>query len=258
MRAAIIEGAYEMRVGEVETPRPGSGEVLVAVGAAGVCAGDLHLYHGRNPYATLPQLCGHEIAGTIAEVAGGAEGSGGPAPGERVVVEPFLGCGQCYPCRIGKSTCCVRLTILGVNRAGGYAEFLTAPATHVHRIPEEMSDSLPLLPSRSPSPCNPAGGSKSGRATWPWCWDEGRSGWRWSKSPDIEGPQSSPPASCPNGWKLPRSSARTPCSRTTSCRAGFSTAGMARARTSSSRPPAMSARRSRRSRRWLTAAASWS
>jgi len=142
MRAAIIEGAYEMRVGEVDTPRLGAGEVLVAVGAAGVCAGDLHIYHGRNPYATLPQICGHEVAGTIAEVAAGAGGSGGPAPGERVVVEPFLGCGQCYPCRIGKSNCCVRLTILGVNRAGGYAEFLTAPATHVHRIPETMSDSL--------------------------------------------------------------------------------------------------------------------
>lgn len=39
----------------------------MAVAAAGICAGDLHIYHGRNPYATFPQICGHEIAGVIAE-----------------------------------------------------------------------------------------------------------------------------------------------------------------------------------------------
>jgi L-gulonate 5-dehydrogenase len=139
MRAAIMEGAYQMRVGEVEVPRPGAGEVLVAVCAAGVCAGDLHIYHGRNPYATFPQICGHEIAGTVAEVGAGV---GGLEPGARVVVEPFLGCGHCYPCRIGKTNCCVRLTILGVNRAGGYAEFLVAPATHIHAVPSGMTHTL--------------------------------------------------------------------------------------------------------------------
>jgi L-gulonate 5-dehydrogenase len=139
MRAAVMEGAYRMRVGEIETPRPGAGEALVAVGAAGVCAGDLHIYHGRNPYATFPQVCGHEIAGVVAEVGAGVDSF---APGARVVVEPFLGCGQCYPCRIGKTNCCVRLTILGVNRAGGYAEYLVAPATHIHAVPAGMSHTL--------------------------------------------------------------------------------------------------------------------
>jgi L-gulonate 5-dehydrogenase len=137
MRAAIIEGAYEMRIGEITPPIPRPGEALIAVAAAGICAGDLHIYHGRNPYATFPQICGHEIAGVIAE-----SGIAGFDPGTQVVVEPFLGCGNCYPCRIGKTNCCVRLTILGVNRAGGYAEFVTAPASHIHRVPTGLTQTM--------------------------------------------------------------------------------------------------------------------
>ncbi|MGH9838187.1 MAG: zinc-binding alcohol dehydrogenase family protein [Blastocatellia bacterium] len=139
MRAVVVDAPESMRVGEWETPRPAAGEVLVAVGAAGICAGDLHIYHGRNPYATFPQICGHEIAGTVAEAGSGVTGID---LGARVVVEPFLGCGQCYPCRMGRSNCCVRLTILGANRAGGYAEFLTAPATHIHQVPAGLDHTL--------------------------------------------------------------------------------------------------------------------
>ncbi|MEJ7617419.1 MAG: zinc-binding alcohol dehydrogenase family protein [Pyrinomonadaceae bacterium] len=136
MRAAVMDGPYRMRVGEVGTPRPEAQEVLISVGAAGICAGDLHIYHGRNPYATFPQICGHEIAGVVAEVGDAVKDFD---PGTSVVVEPFLGCGKCYPCRVNKPNCCVKLTILGVNREGGYAEFLRAPASHVHRIPASLS-----------------------------------------------------------------------------------------------------------------------
>ncbi|MDW8098393.1 MAG: zinc-binding alcohol dehydrogenase family protein [Anaerolineae bacterium] len=137
MRAAIMHAPFRMEIGTWETPRPGPGEVLISVRAAGVCAGDMYFYLGKNPYAVYPQICGHEIAGLVAEIG---EGVVGLEPGMPVVVEPFLGCGTCYPCRIGKSNCCARLQIIGVHRPGGYAEYLTAPATHVHRVP----DGLPL------------------------------------------------------------------------------------------------------------------
>jgi threonine dehydrogenase-like Zn-dependent dehydrogenase len=136
MRAAIMNAPGDMSVGEWTSPRPGPGEALVRVGAAGVCAGDLYFYLGRNPYARYPQVCGHEIAGTVEEVG---EGVTGLSPGDPVVVEPFLGCGTCYPCRIGKSNCCANLRIIGVHLPGGYAERLTAPATHVHRVPAGLS-----------------------------------------------------------------------------------------------------------------------
>lgn len=142
MRAAVLDAPGEMRIGEREMPRPGAGEVLISVGAAGICAGDLHIYHGRNPYASYPQICGHEIAGVVAEVGRDITNI---ATGMRVVVEPFIGCGACYPCRMGKPNCCVKLIILGVNRAGGYAEFLIAPAKSIHPVPEGFTHTIAAL-----------------------------------------------------------------------------------------------------------------
>jgi len=132
MRAVIVDGPGSMRVGEWATPRPAPGDVLVSVAACGICAGDLHIYHGRNPYASYPQICGHEIAGVVADLGGDVTGL---AAGDHVVVEPFLGCGTCYPCRIGRRNCCAALQIIGVTRPGGCAEALVAPVENVHRVP---------------------------------------------------------------------------------------------------------------------------
>jgi 2-desacetyl-2-hydroxyethyl bacteriochlorophyllide A dehydrogenase len=136
MRAAIMHAPHEMSVGQWETPRVGAGEIMVSVAAAGVCAGDMYFYLGKNPYAVYPQICGHEIAGVVRELG---EGVTGPEPGSSVVVEPFLGCGKCYPCRVGKSNCCDKLRIIGVHQPGGYADFVVAPATHVHVVPPGLN-----------------------------------------------------------------------------------------------------------------------
>jgi threonine dehydrogenase-like Zn-dependent dehydrogenase len=136
MRAAIMDAPRAMHVGEWATPRPGLGEVLVQTGAAGICAGDMYFYLGTNPYAVYPQVCGHEIAGVVAELGAGVAGF---TPGQAVVVEPFLGCGRCYPCRVGKSNCCANLQIIGVHRPGGFAEWVAAPASHVHGVPLGLS-----------------------------------------------------------------------------------------------------------------------
>jgi 2-desacetyl-2-hydroxyethyl bacteriochlorophyllide A dehydrogenase len=130
-----MNAPHSMSVGTWETPRVGAGEVLVAVAAAGVCAGDMYFYLGKNPYAVYPQICGHEIAGVVAELG---EGVSSPPPGTPVVVEPFLGCGRCYPCRVGKSNCCQNLRIIGVHQPGGYADLVVAPATHIHVVPEGL------------------------------------------------------------------------------------------------------------------------
>lgn len=135
MQAIIMDAPGAIRVGEWKTPRPGPNEVVVRVEAAGICVGDTHIYGGKSPYARFPIVGGHEIAGVIEECG---EGVSGFAVGARVVVEPFLGCGTCYPCRIGKSNCCADLQIIGVTRPGGFAEFVLAPATHVHFVPQQL------------------------------------------------------------------------------------------------------------------------
>jgi L-gulonate 5-dehydrogenase len=125
MKAAIFDAPEQMHVGDWPTPPTGPDEVLVRVRATGICAGDMYIYQGKNPYANYPIIGGHEICGLIAEVGYAVKHL---SPGALVVVEPFLGCGRCYPCRVGKSNCCANLQIIGVHRAGGFAEFVVAPA----------------------------------------------------------------------------------------------------------------------------------
>ena len=137
MKAAVFNSAFALALVERSSPEPGPGEALVQVGAAGLCAGDLYIYLGKNPYVTYPRIGGHEIAGRVVRLGPGVEG---PAPGTRVVVDPFLGCGRCYPCRVGKRNCCANLRIIGVHREGGFAEFVAAPAAQLYAIPESISD----------------------------------------------------------------------------------------------------------------------
>jgi L-gulonate 5-dehydrogenase len=139
MRAAIIEAPFNLRVGDWQTPAPGPGEVLVAVSATGICAGDMYIYKGTNPYASYPIIGGHEIAGVVAGLGAGAEQF---EQGQLVVVEPFIGCGTCYPCRIGKRNCCANLQIIGAHRAGGFAEYVVAPAANIHPVPAGLSPVL--------------------------------------------------------------------------------------------------------------------
>jgi L-gulonate 5-dehydrogenase len=136
MKAAIIDAPNQMHVGDWGMPKPGPDDVLVSVKAAGICAGDMYIYLGKNPYASYPQIGGHEVSGVVEEIGSGVQGL---APGTHVVVEPFLSCGKCYPCRVGKPNCCAKLQVIGVHRPGGYAECLLAPARNIHPVPPGLS-----------------------------------------------------------------------------------------------------------------------
>ncbi len=136
MKAAIFDAPFQMHVGPWQQPEPGPNEVVVAVKAAGICAGDMHIYSGKSPYAEFPIIGGHEICGAVANTGGKVSDF---EAGQLVVVEPFLSCGTCYPCRIGKPNCCARLQIIGVHRPGGYAEYVLVPATHLHAVPANLT-----------------------------------------------------------------------------------------------------------------------
>lgn len=136
MKAAILDAPLQMRVGEWKTPEPGPDEVLVRIRAAGICAGDIYIYLGKNPYADYPRIVGHELCGTIEKAGSNVIGI---RKGMLVVVEPFIGCGKCYACRVGKSNCCANLGLIGTNLPGGYAEFVTVPMRNIHPVPQGLS-----------------------------------------------------------------------------------------------------------------------
>ncbi len=135
MRAAVLTAPNTLVITERPRPEPRAGEVLVAVRRAGLCGSDLHFFDGSSPMP-LPQILGHELAGEV--VALGADVTSRRV-GDRVVVEPGIPCGKCFPCRRGKYNCCEAIDMIGVLRAGGFADFVTVSAAYAHPMPAAMT-----------------------------------------------------------------------------------------------------------------------
>ncbi len=135
MKAAVQYAPFDVRLEEVPVPVIKPGEVLVKIKAAGICGSDVHFFEGSHPYKMYPRIHGHELAGEIDQVG---EGVSKVLPGDRVVIEPLLACGTCFPCRKGKYNCCVSLEVIGAHMDGGFSDYLAVPANKVHLIPEGM------------------------------------------------------------------------------------------------------------------------
>jgi 2-desacetyl-2-hydroxyethyl bacteriochlorophyllide A dehydrogenase len=139
MKAGILYGDRDIRVGNVPDPRVGPDEVLVATSCAGICGTDLHIYrgefHGRVEY---PAIQGHEFGGTIEELGNEVTHL---RIGDRVVVDPIICCHSCPACLSGHLNACRTLKLLGVDLDGGFGQYVAAPANHVYPLP----DGFPML-----------------------------------------------------------------------------------------------------------------
>lgn len=135
MKAAVFSAPFNISVKEVADPQPAPGEALIKVKATGICGGDLHFYDGTHPYTNYPRIYGHEFTGVVESLP--AE-TAGLSVGDRVVIEPLLPCGHCYPCRKGKYNCCVNLKVIGVHTDGGFAEYVAVPVKRLHKLPAAM------------------------------------------------------------------------------------------------------------------------
>ena len=126
-------GPMDITVEEIEIPTPRSGEVLLAVKAAGICGSDLH-YHRSKPAEerTRRIMGGHELSGVI---TGLGEDVKSRKIGERVGVEPLLGCGHCQFCSIGKYHLCPNLAHPG----GGFREYTVISEDKVFLLPDNVS-----------------------------------------------------------------------------------------------------------------------
>jgi propanol-preferring alcohol dehydrogenase len=135
MKAALLYERGEVRVEEAPDPEPG-GWALVSARAAGVCGTELHFLEGMIPPPTVPFLLGHEVAGVVLEAPAGAA----VAPGDRVAVYNFVGCGRCRPCRTGRDSLCTDpVGQLGFSLPGGFADVVRAPAGNLIPLPDNVS-----------------------------------------------------------------------------------------------------------------------
>jgi propanol-preferring alcohol dehydrogenase len=135
MRAIQVQQDLTVRTSEVETPRPGPGQALIRIHAAGVCGTDLHIVDGMIKPDAYPMTLGHEAAGTVEEAGPGVAA----AAGTRVAVFNKLFCGTCEQCLLGRQNLCTSEPgQLGFNRDGGDAEYLVAPERNLAVLPEEV------------------------------------------------------------------------------------------------------------------------
>lgn len=143
-RVCRLYGVRDLRVETAPVSAPGPGEVVIALGAAGICGSDLHYYldGGFGPIRVRePIIPGHEFAGTVVEVGAGV---GALVPGDRVAVNPSRPCGTCRFCREGSAQHCLAMRFYGSalrfpHEQGGFRERMTVPAVQCLKLADRVS-----------------------------------------------------------------------------------------------------------------------
>jgi alcohol dehydrogenase len=129
MKALVYTAPDEVTYRDEPEPQFGTGDVLIEVDAVGICGSDMHAYHGHDPRRVPPLILGHELVGRIVQ---------GPGAGRRVTVNPMITCGSCEFCAQGRNNLCANRSMIGMTRAGGFAQRVSTAASAVIDIPQDM------------------------------------------------------------------------------------------------------------------------
>jgi 2-desacetyl-2-hydroxyethyl bacteriochlorophyllide A dehydrogenase len=138
-RALLLERDLSLRLGSRLLPPALPGQALVRVEWAGVCGSDLHVLRTGAWVSYWPATIGHEVIGVVEACPGGEL-----APGQRVVVDSRVPCGNCQGCQIAANLC-ERLAWVGEALPGGFASHLLAPVTGLVACPTELEPEVGVL-----------------------------------------------------------------------------------------------------------------
>jgi L-iditol 2-dehydrogenase len=141
MKALLLTASGVLEVADVPEPVMGDDDVLVGVGAVGICGSDVHGMDGSTGRRVPPLVMGHEAAGVVEAVGRSVDGW---AAGDAVTFDSTVYCGRCAFCLEGLTNLCDRRTVLGVatgeyRRDGAFAERVAVPARILHRLPPGIS-----------------------------------------------------------------------------------------------------------------------
>ena len=127
---------------EVIIPEVKTNDVMIKKKKSAICGTDLHIYKwdewARQTIKT-PVIIGHEYMGTVVEVGSEVDRV---QVGERVTVEGHISCGFCRNCRRGRQHICDNTIGIGVNRNGGFAEYISVPAKNVLHVDSRITDEM--------------------------------------------------------------------------------------------------------------------
>ncbi len=135
MNALVYTGSKTLKYQEESQPTAPSGEVLIRTTASGICGSDMHAFLGHDARRVPPLILGHEIAGIVAS---------GEHEGKAVTINPLVNCHTCSYCSEGRSNLCPNRTMLGMNRAGGFAEYVSAPLTNLVFVDDLAPEKIAL------------------------------------------------------------------------------------------------------------------
>lgn len=130
MKALVYTGTQSLEFREEPAPTAGTGDTLITIEASGICGSDMHAWHGHDARRIPPMILGHELAGRV---------EGGADHGLRVAVNPLISCGRCRDCRAGAPNLCSSRDLIGLGRAGGYAQQVAVPAGNLFPIADSLS-----------------------------------------------------------------------------------------------------------------------
>jgi erythritol/L-threitol dehydrogenase len=152
MTAIVCHAPEDYRVETIARPRAGTREMVIRVGACGICASDCKCWSGASmfwggngaaPWVKAPVVPGHEFFGYVEVLGDGAAEHFGVKAGDRVIAEQIVPCERCRYCRSGKYWMCEVHNIFGFQRDvadGGMAQYMRIPPTAiVHAIPPALS-----------------------------------------------------------------------------------------------------------------------
>jgi 2-desacetyl-2-hydroxyethyl bacteriochlorophyllide A dehydrogenase len=143
MKTAILEQPGRFTLTETERPgAPGPGEALVRVTVVGICGTDLHAFEGTQPFFTYPRILGHELAVEVLETG---EGVNDFRAGDQCAVNPYMACGECVACKVGRSNCCAKMRVIGVHSDGGMRDVIVLPAKQLYKCEKLPPLQIPLV-----------------------------------------------------------------------------------------------------------------
>ena len=129
MKALVYTANEEMTYREEPEPEFQSGEAIIGIESVGICGSDMHAYLGHDERRRPPLILGHEAVGTVLE---------GENPGQRVVLNPLITCGACDDCLGGRQNLCSKRDLIGMYRAGAFAEKISIPERNLITVPDGM------------------------------------------------------------------------------------------------------------------------
>lgn len=135
MRAVVYTKPKKFTIEDVDLPICGKEQVLIKVRTCGICKTDVHIHNGKF-ISSFPLIPGHEFSGIVEETGSSVIDF---KKGDQVVVDPTISCGDCYYCRKGQPLYCENFSALGVNRPGGFAEYVVADQNKVFPFEENLT-----------------------------------------------------------------------------------------------------------------------